>query len=246
MLERDEKGRIQLGWIEYFIQALIILSLLSFSVETLPGLSERTYRILRIFELISVAIFSVEYIARLFLARPSRNYAFSFFGIIDLLAILPFILALGVDTRSVRIFRMLRLFRMFKLARYSAAVQRIQTAFRIAREELILFGITALMLLYLAASGIYYFESEAQPEAFGSIFHCLWWATVTLTTVGYGDVYPITAGGRIFTFFILIIGLGVVAVPTGLIASALAKARNVENQTRDIETVVTDKEVVRR
>ena len=84
------------------------------------------------------------------------------------------------------------------------------------------------ILFFLSGAGIYFFENEAQPEAFSSIFQSLWWAIVTLITVGYGDVYPITAGGKIFTSFILIIGLGVIAVPPGLIASALLKARNEE------------------
>jgi voltage-gated potassium channel len=83
--------------------------------------------------------------------------------------------------------------------------------------------------LFLAAVGIYYFENEAKPEAFASVFHALWWSIVTLTTVGYGDVYPITVGGRIFTFFVLIIGLGVVAVPAGMFATALSKARQEED-----------------
>ena len=84
----------------------------------------------------------------------------------------------------------------------------------------------------MAAVGIYYFESDAQPEQFGSVFHCLWWGVATLTTVGYGDVYPITVGGRIFTFVILLIGLGVISVPAGLVASALAKARQLEDDAR--------------
>jgi voltage-gated potassium channel len=79
--------------------------------------------------------------------------------------------------------------------------------------------------LYLSAVGIYFFEHQAQPEQFKSVFHCLWWAVATLTTVGYGDVFPITAGGRIFTFFVLMVGLGIVAVPAGLVASALSQAR---------------------
>lgn len=83
-------------------------------------------------------------------------------------------------------------------------------------------------MLYLASVGIYYFEHDAQPQDFASVFHCLWWAICTLTTVGYGDVYPITTGGRVFTFLILIIGLGIVAVPTALFASALSKAREVD------------------
>jgi voltage-gated potassium channel len=105
----------------------------------------------------------------------------------------------------------------------------------IAREELVLFGCAALIILYLAAVGIYYFESEAQPDKFASIPASLWWAIVTLTTVGYGDVYPITIGGRFFTSVVLIMGLGFVAVPTGLLAGALAKAREQEKQLEEQE-----------
>ncbi|WP_444927605.1 potassium channel family protein [Microbulbifer sp. TRSA002] len=117
------------------------------------------------------------------------------------------------------------------MAGYSKAVARFGRAFRMIKEELVLFRVTALILLYLSSVGIYYFESAAQPEQFKSIFHSLWWAVTTLTTVGYGDMYPVTLGGRIFTFFVLLIGLGVVAIPTGLVASALSKARieDVEN-----------------
>jgi len=97
----------------------------------------------------------------------------------------------------------------------------------------VLFLCATAVLLYLAAAGIYYFESDAQPEKFGSIFHCLWWAVATLTTVGYGDIYPVTAGGRVFTFVILLIGLGVISVPAGLVASALGRARQMERDGID-------------
>jgi len=93
-----------------------------------------------------------------------------------------------------------------------------------------LFLIATAMLLYFAAVGIYYFESSAQPESFQSVFHSLWWALATLTTVGYGDVYPVTVGGKVFTFLVLMLGLGIVAVPAGLVASALGKARDEEEQ----------------
>ena len=83
-------------------------------------------------------------------------------------------------------------------------------------------------MIFIVSAGIYFFEHEAQPDKFQSIFHSMWWTIVTLTTVGYGDVYPITAGGKIFTFFILILGLGIVTVPAGLVASSLSKAREIE------------------
>lgn len=109
-------------------------------------------------------------------------------------------------------------------------MQRYHRAFMIAREELVLFGFTAMIMFYLASVGIYYFEHQAQPETFASVFHSFWWAVATLTTVGYGDIYPITVGGKIFTFVVLMIGLGFVAVPTGLFASALSKAREEQSE----------------
>ena len=105
---------------------------------------------------------------------------------------------------------------------------RLRRALLIMREELILFLSVAIVLIFLAAVGIYHFEKDSQPELFASVFHSLWWAFVTLTTVGYGDMYPITLGGRIFTVLILLVGLGLVAAPAGIFASALAQARREE------------------
>lgn len=99
-----------------------------------------------------------------------------------------------------------------------------------AKEEIALFSVITAMLLFLSSVGIYYFEHEAQPEVFKSVFHSLWWAVATLTTVGYGDIYPITVGGKIFTFFILMVGLGIVAVPAGLLVSALSRVRMEEQE----------------
>ncbi len=209
--------------VDLFIQFLIILSLVSFSVETLPDLNEKTKHILGLIEIITVAIFTIEYLLRLIVADNKLKYIFSFYGLIDLAAILPFYVAHGIDLRSIRIIRMFRLARAFKLLRYYRALQSFKNVFLSIKEELILFIIATCFLLYLSAVGIYYFENSVQPEQFKSVFHSLWWAVSTLTTVGYGDVYPITVGGKIFTFFMLIIGLGIIAVPTGLIAAALTK-----------------------
>ncbi len=207
------------------IIALIIISIITFTIETIPDLPPRVRSILQLSEIIIVAIFTVEYILRIFLAKRKLKYIFSFYGIIDILAILPFYLSAGLDLRSLRIFRLLRLFRLLKVVRYNKAIRIFLRAFTITKEEIILFLIATSMMLFLAASGIYYFEHKAQPEVFKSFFHSLWWAVTTLTTVGYGDMYPITAGGKIFSFVILMIGLGIVAVPAGLVASALSKAR---------------------
>jgi voltage-gated potassium channel len=208
---------------DLFIQSLIVLSLISFSIETLPNLSQTIKKVLGISEVIIVGIFTIEYLLRLIFADSKIRFVFSFSGLIDLFAILPFYIARGVDLRSLRVFRLFRLIRIFKIFRYGKAIARLKDAFLTVKEELVLFLFATVFLLFISSVGIYYFENPTQPEVFKSVFHCLWWAVATLTTVGYGDIYPVTVGGKIFTFFMLMIGLGIIAVPTGLIASALTK-----------------------
>lgn len=227
-ITRDERGHVHFGRAEVFIQVLIVLSLLSFALETVKSLPYAVREGLSLFEAFCIGVFTIEYLLRLKLSTSARAYAFSFYGLIDILAIAPYYIAAGLDLRSVRVFQLLRLIRIMKLGRYSIAVQRFHRAFVLVKEELVLFGFVASCILYLAAVGIYYFENEAQPDKFGSIFDSLWWAIATLTTVGYGDVYPVTVAGRAFTFLVLLSCLGIVAVPTGVIASALAKAREQE------------------
>lgn len=209
---------------------LIIYSVVCFSVETIPGLSAGTMAFLQWSEIVVVAIFTAEYLYRLWLAEKKLGYIFSFYGMIDLLAILPFYLATSLDLRSLRMLRLLRLAVLLKVVRHDSTLQRFSKALAEAKGELAVFGLASLMLLYLAAVGIYYFENEAQPEVFASIFDSLWWAVTTFTTVGYGDTYPITLGGRIFTFFILMIGLGFISVPAGIVAAALSATRRKEER----------------
>ena len=165
---------------------------------------------LNAFELICVIIFTIEYLLRIFVSKKPFRYIFSFYGVIDLLAILPFYLRGAYDLRALRAFRIFRIFRALKLIRYNKALNRFHIAAKIVKEEMILFFIVTAIFIFLASAGIYFFENKAQPELFSSVIHSGWWAIATLTTVGYGDVYPITMGGKIFTFFILLIGVGVV------------------------------------
>ena len=223
-------------YFDYFIQVLILLSIASFTVETIPDLEPQTVYFLERFELVCIVIFSLEYLIRLYIAKSKMRFVFSFYCIIDLLAILPFYLALGFDLRSARVLRFLRLFRIIKLIRYNKAIRRFQNAFIMIKQELIMFSVVSLILFYLSAVGIYYFENSVQPEAFSSIFSSLWWSVVTLTTVGYGDIVPITIGGRIFTFIILMIGLGIIAIPSGMISSALTEARAMEKEEMKLKT----------
>jgi voltage-gated potassium channel len=234
MIVRDESGQVDLGWVEYLTQVLIVLSLIAYGIETEPDISKATRTFLKYFELFTIAAFTIEYLVRALLAKPRMGYLLSYFGMVDLLAVLPFYLTLGFDLRTVRAFRLLRLFRILKLARYSRAMRRIHRAFVISREELYLFGAVGLILLYLSAVGIYHFEHVVQPDVFRSLFDSLWWAVCTLTTVGYGDIYPITTGGKCFTLLVLMIGIGLIAVPTGLIASGFAKARAEEDHENEV------------
>jgi len=207
-------------------QLLILYSLICFSIETLPNLPHSVTAFLEVNEVIVVALFTIEYLLRVWVSDSSKHFIFSFFGIIDLISILPFYLGLSADLRSVRALRFVRLIRLIKLARYNKSLEHFRKAFNDIKVDLVLFTSVTIILLYIASVGIYHFEHAAQPDNFKSIFDAMWWSVATLTTVGYGDIYPITAGGKLFTFFVLLLGLGVVAVPTGLISAALTNARS--------------------
>lgn len=220
--------------VAFVLQALILFSLLSLALESIPDLADWASRTLDAIELATVAIFTIEYVLRVIAAQRPLRYVFSFLGLIDLLAVLPFYLSLGGEYRALRAVRLVRLFWLFKIVRYSSALDTLGAAFRLVRAELIAFVIVAVLLIYACGIGIYFFEHEAQPDKFRSVFDGMWWAVVTLTTVGYGDLVPITAGGRLFTGAILFIGVGIIAVPTGLVSSALTTLRT--QRARDQST----------
>ena len=212
--------------IAFAINGLIVASAVAVALETVPSLHACCGGLFVAFELFVAAVFAVEYGLRLWASPQPRSYAFSLGGIVDLLSFLPtLLLVLGSGWGAIRTLRLVRLIRLFRLMRLTIALDRLRDALREVREELAVFGLLALIVIYLSGVGIYHFEHEVQPDAFGSIPDSLWWAVVSLTTVGYGDVYPVTTGGRMFTAMILFLGLGIVAVPTGLIASALADQR---------------------
>ena len=215
-------------WFDRCVLLLIVASIVSMSLLTVPSLSPAWRAALAAVEYAVVVLFTVEYVLRLATAGRRWAYIRSFYGIIDLVALLSFYLTVVwggmMDLRAIRALRLLRLFRVFEISRYSAATVRIARALAYARDEAMVFLFATMVLLYIAAMGIHHFESEAQPEKFDSVFHSLWWAVVTLTTVGYGDAYPITLGGRIWTFVVLLLGMGIVAVPAGLIATGLSRA----------------------
>jgi len=216
------------------LQLLIILSIIAFSIETIPDLQETTKNNLNNFELFSISIFTTEYLARLYIADKKLKYIFSFYGIIDLLSILPFFLTTFLNFQAIKAFRLFRLFRLLKLTRYSKTINKFQKAISKAKEEFIIFFLLTIIMFYLSSIGIYYFENDAQPKAFSSVFDSMWWAVATLTTVGYGDIYPITIGGKIFTTIMLLIGLGIVGIPAGIVAAALSEVTK-EDQDTDLD-----------
>ena len=216
------------------IQFLILASAIVFVLESDNSTEAYALHFI-ILDWVFFVIFSIEYLLRVYIAEPrKRDFIFSFYGIIDLLAILPS-LFLVPGFRVLRILRFLRIFRIFKATRFILAVDRLTEALSEIRRELLALVILSLMLVYLAACGIHYFEREIQPEAFGSILGSMWWAVVTLTTVGYGDVYPTTPGGKIFTALVTLVGVGLIAIPSGLLASVLTESRVERQRIEDSE-----------
>lgn len=209
--------------LNYLILFLIMLSIILFTLESMPSFKKYS-ELFALSDRVFLIIFSLEYFVRVWTAKKKLRFIFSFYGLVDALAIIPGILTVGViDLRVLRSLRFIRVFRILRLVRFTKAIDRLNDAFGKIKEELVVFAFLTSIILYLSAAGIYYFENPVQPEKFISIPHSLWWAVSTLTTVGYGDIYPITVGGKIFTVLILFLGLGVVAIPSALLANALSK-----------------------
>ena len=227
-MDRKEKlraiveGRVFTGIIQFLILVSAIVFLIESDREQLEVDPYKTLFI--VLDVAFLVLFSIEYILRVYIEPKKRDFIFSFYGIVDLLAILPS-LVLVPGFRVLRVLRFLRVFRLFKATRFILAVDRMTAALRQIYQEIIALVILSVMLVYLSACGIHFFEREVQPEKFGSILDSMWWAVVTLTTVGYGDAFPITAGGKVFTAFVTLIGVGLIAIPSGLLASVLTEAR---------------------
>ena len=217
------------------ILTLIFLNVVSAIIDSVQSIQERWGTFLHIFETISMMIFTLEYIARLWSCtietqfnspiRGRIRFVFRIMSIIDLLAILPFYLPFfKVDLRSLRILRLLRILRIAKIGRYYTSLNLIKRVLQSKREELVL--ITTLMgfLLVVSSSILYYCENAVQPNVFSSIPATMWWSVATLTTVGYGDMYPITLMGKFCASVIAILGIGMFALPTGILGAGFVEA----------------------
>ncbi|MBL4606763.1 MAG: ion transporter [Pseudomonadales bacterium] len=230
--ERDDRlSRV----IDIFLITLISINVISVILETLPSLQNKHQTFFDNFETVSVVIFSIEYLARVWSAveNTERDYSHPFLGrlrymitpmaLIDLIVIMPLYLGFFVAI-DLRFMRVLRLLRVFRLTRYSSSMSVL---LKVLSDEARAIGAALFvlcMLIIMASSLTYLAEHDAQPEAFGSIPAAMWWAVITMTGVGYGDVTPITAIGKILAAIISIISIGIVALPAGLLASGFSEA----------------------
>jgi voltage-gated potassium channel len=210
------------GPLQVFIQVAIALSCFVFTLETMPELASYQAQF-ALADDVFTGIFVIELVVRILVVPKPHRYLTSFFGIVDLLAVLPSLV--GFNSKAVRAIRLIRLLKLLRDERASLALARLQGALRQVKNEMVVFGFVAFLVLYLGSVGIYFCEHEAQPEKFSSIPAAMWWALATLTTVGYGDAYPITGPGKLFAGLVILVGVGIVAIPTGLLASALTQTR---------------------
>ncbi len=240
--------------IDWFLMALIAINVVAVIMETVDTFQAKYAVALYWLEIFSVFVFTIEYILRFWSCveapeyqsdvSPSISrlkYIFTPMAIIDLVAIAPFYLAFlfNIDLRFLRV---LRLLRIFKLTRYSEAMT---TLLKVLRDEISSFAAAIfimIVIMIIAASGIYLVEKDHQPEFYGSIPQSMWWSIVTLTTVGYGDAYPITTIGKIFAAVIMVAGVGLVALPTGILASGFSENlhRGREKMTKELSDALAD------
>ncbi len=216
--------------VNYLLIALILFNVICLGLETDKNIY-LTYKVIfQKVELYSVIIFTVEYFLRLITIDKLKDI-FKPLMLIDLFAILPFYFPLiGLDLRILRIFRLLRILRMFKLARYFEALQMIGKVIAKKKYELIsIFGVL-LLLMFISSFLMFYAEADSQPNAFHNILDTFWWSLVTFTTVGYGDVYPITPFGKILSGIIVLIGIMLFALPTSILTAEFLNEYSIKKQ----------------
>lgn len=230
----DDKKGTKKGdaFLEYFISSLIILNVICIFLESYKDIRIRFKDVFYSIEIFSIVFFTIEYIIRIWVSdlkyqnltpfKARIKYIFSFLGLIDLISILPFYLPyiIKIDLRVVRVLRLFRLLRILKLNRHSRSVKMIGKVLKNTKNDILVTIFMVFILLVLSSTLMYSIENEAQPEAFENIGQALWWAVATLTTVGYGDIYPITGFGKFLSGIIALLGIGIVALPTGIISSA--------------------------
>lgn len=238
LLDGEDAGPLEL-FIQWFIIVLVIANVLAVVAGSVDSIEQDFGNVLLVFEKISMALFSIEYMLRLWSCtadpqwkHPIKGrirYILTGMALIDLFAILPGFLPIlfhHADMRFLRIVRLIRILRILKLGRYSESVQMLGRIIKRKREELYVTLFVAVVIMLLSASMLYTVEHDIQPKVFGSIPQAMWWAVVTMTTVGYGDIYPVTAIGKILASICTLLGIALFAMPTAILASGFSEELN--------------------
>ena len=247
--ENDKASRIT----DILLVTLIFLNILMVMLETVESLYAKYNSFFWYFEFFSVIIFSIEYACRVWSCVENKaqnqsngkariKYIFSFSAIIDAIAILPSLLAFLFPTVDLRFVRALRIIRLLKFSRYSSSINTLLVVLWDQRKSFGAAFFILFIILIISSSGMYLVEKDIQPEKFGSIPQSMWWSIVTLTTVGYGDVYPVTSMGKFFGSIIIILGIGTVALPSGILASAFTEhtKRNQKKYENQLKLMLSD------
>ena len=236
----DHRNRLSTA-VNIFIISLILINVVAASLETVESLNAAYGPYFFMLEVFSVLFFTIEYILRLWSSTESRNYRsclhsfFSFESIVDLMSVAPFYIGFifNIDLRALIAFRLIRLLKLVRyfepLAIFGAVIKAEHRTFMSAMTIL-------LILIFVSSTGIYFFERETQPDVFGSIPQSMWWAIVTLTTLGYGDVVPATIAGRVFAALVAVFSVGTVALPAGMLASRFYE--ELKTRQRDFVTLI--------
>jgi voltage-gated potassium channel len=229
ILETPEQETPIDKYLNYFIIGMVLLNMAAVILETEASLFNKYSYIFYAFDALSAIVFTVEYLTRIWCCTENPQYAAPITGrlryavrvmsLIDLLAVLPFYLQFLPALRMLRILRVARIFRLLKLARYSDASDTLVRVVSSKKEELLITLSLGVGLILISSTLVYYAEYDAQPDKFSSVLSSMWWSVVTLATVGYGDVYPVTALGRFFGALTSLFGIGLFALPTALIGS---------------------------
>lgn len=234
IIQSANDGDIISKLFDIMIMFLIVINCVSIMIDTF-SLPQNVKNAIQILDTSTSIIFSIEYILRIWTApllypnktklKATLKYIFSLMAIIDLLAILPFYLPIIIpfNLKSLRLLRITRLLRIFKVNRYTDALNKVVTVFKAKASQLVSSMLVVIMLIILSSILMFNIENAAQPEAFTNIFDSMWWAIATFTTVGYGDIYPITVPGKILSTIIAFLGIGLVAVPTGIISAGFVE-----------------------
>ncbi|MEE9555207.1 MAG: ion transporter [candidate division Zixibacteria bacterium] len=244
ILEVAKKGDRASSVFDYLLVLLISFNVIAVILESEKSISDSYSTFFNLFELVSVIVFTIEYILRVWTCTFNNRYKLTLWGrlkfilsplaLIDLLAILPFYIPMliSIDLRFLRVLRLIRIFRLFKIARYSETIRTFGIVLKSKKEDLFITVFAVILLLIISSSLMYFFEYEAQPMEFSSIFAAMWWGIATLTTVGYGDIYPVTVAGKITGAFVALFGIGLFALPAGILGSGfIEEIQNRKNNT---------------